>query len=333
MKILLDVMGGDHAPKATVEGAVMAAREYKHEMVLIGDEQRIKKVLKDIGAEKEPNISVVHAASEISMEDSADCIMYDKNDSSMAVAMKMLAAGEGDAVVSAGNTGAFLAGGLFIVKRIKGVKRAALSPILPTAKGGAVLIDCGANAECTPDFLYQFAYMGSVYAEKYLGMKSPRVALINNGAEETKGTPTYVETHKMLKDAGARGEINFIGNAEGRDVPLGMCDVVVADGFTGNVLLKTTEGVAMFFAAQLKGIFMKNLKSKLAALMVKSSIDEFKKSMDYTEVGGAPLLGVNGVCIKAHGSSNPKSFKSAIGQAIRYKNSGVIEAITEKFGK
>ena len=137
----------------------------------------------------------------------------------------------------------------------------------------------------------------------------------------------------MLKDAGARGEINFVGNAEGRDVPLGMCDVVVADGFTGNVLLKTTEGVAMFFAAQLKGIFMKNLKSKLAALMVKSSIDEFKKSMDYTEVGGAPLLGVNGVCIKAHGSSNPKSFKSAIGQAIRYKNSGVIEAIAEKFGK
>lgn len=333
MKVILDAMGSDNGVKAAVEGAAMAAKEFNEDIVLVGRENEIKEVLKNLGELDNPKLSVVNADEVIVMEDSADSAVRSKKNSSMAIALNMLAEGKGDAVVSAGNTGAFLTGATLIVKRIKGIRRAALTPVLPTAKGGAVLIDCGANAECTPEYLYQFAFMGSIYAENFMGIKSPRVALINNGAEETKGTPTYVETHKMLKEAKNNGEINFVGNAEGRDVPLGCCDVVVADGFTGNVLLKTVEGVAMFFMGAFKDILMSNAKTKLAALLIKPKLKGLKKMMDYTEVGGAPLMGISKPCIKAHGSSDAKAFKSAIGQAIKYAGSGTIEKITEKLGK
>lgn len=332
MKIILDVMGGDNAPRATVEGAVLAAKEYNENMVLVGKENVIKSILKELNEENNDKISIVNAEEEISMEDDASAVRT-KKDSSMARAIELVAQGEGDAVVSAGNTGAFLTGTTLFIKRIKGIRRAALTPILPTANGGAVLIDCGANAECTPEYLVQFAYMGAIYAEKHVGFKNPRVAIINNGAEETKGTQLYIDTHKALKEAKERGEINFIGNAEGRDVPLGCCDVIVCDGFTGNVLLKTVEGVAMFFSKEIKSMFTKNLKTKMAALMMKDQINMFKKKMDYTEVGGAPLLGISKPCVKAHGSSNAKAFKSAIGQVIAYAHSGVIEEIELKLGR
>lgn len=333
MKIILDMMGSDNGVKATAEGAVMAAKEYGEELILVGRENEIKSVLKELGEENNPKLTVVHADEVITMEDDANSPVRAKKNSSMAVALEMLARGEGDAVVSAGSTGAFLTGATLIVKRIKGIRRAALTPILPTAKGGSILIDCGANVECTPEYLYQFAFMGSIYAENYMGIASPRVALINNGAEETKGTSVYVETHKMLKEAKNNGEINFIGNAEGRDVPLGCCDVVVADGFTGNVLLKTVEGVAMFFMGYIKTMLNESVKTKAAGLLIKPELRKFKKMMDYTEVGGAPLLGISKPCVKAHGSSDAKAFKSAIGQVINYARSGTIEKIAEKLGK
>lgn len=333
MKIILDMMGSDNGVKATAEGAVMAAKEYGEELILVGRENEIKAVLKELGEENNPKLTVVHADEVITMEDDANSPVRAKKNSSMAVALEMLARGEGDAVVSAGSTGAFLTGATLIVKRIKGIRRAALTPILPTAKGGSILIDCGANVECTPEYLYQFAFMGSIYAENYMGIASPRVALINNGAEETKGTSVYVETHKMLKEAKNNGEINFIGNAEGRDVPLGCCDVVVADGFTGNVLLKTVEGVAMFFMGYIKTMLNESVKTKAAGLLIKPELRKFKKMMDYTEVGGAPLLGISKPCVKAHGSSDAKAFKSAIGQVINYARSGTIEKIAEKLGK
>ena len=333
MKIILDMMGSDNGVKATTEGAVMAVREFGEELILVGNETEIRKILKEQGEENNPKLRVVHADEVINMEDDANAPVRTKKNSSMAIALNMLANGEGDAVVSAGSTGAFLTGATLIVKRIRGIRRAALTPILPNAKNGSVLIDCGANVECTAENLTQFAFMGSLYAEHYMGVKSPKVALINNGAEETKGTSVYVETHAQLKEAAAKGEINFIGNIEGRDVPQGVCDVIVADGFTGNILLKTVEGVALFFMSEFKRILNENALTKVAGAIVKPGMRALKHRMDYTEVGGAPLLGISKPCIKAHGSSDARAFRSAIKQAINYASSGTIEKIAEKLGK
>lgn len=333
MKIIIDAMGGDNAPQSTVEGAVLAVRELGVQATLVGREQEIRACLEAAQAGDAANsIQVVHAEQTIDMCDSATSVTKEKKDSSLAEALRMLGAGEGDALVSSGNTGALLVGSTMYVKRIRGVRRAALAPVLPTDKGGALLIDCGANVECTPEYLLQFAYMGSFYAQKQLGAAKPKVGLLNNGAEASKGTPMLRETYELLQEAAQAGRLNFIGNIEGRDVPFGAADVILCDGFVGNVLLKTYEGVGMYFAGEMKKMFMRNLGTKMAALLVKDGLRAFKKKMDYKEVGGAPLLGISKPVIKAHGSSDPRAFKSAVRQAVQYAESGIIASISDNVG-
>lgn len=327
MKIIIDAMGGDNAPRAVVEGAVLAVREFGEPVTLVGDRAQIEPLLREFGAQDDARIETVHAPDVITMEDDAVQAVRKKKDSSLVVALSMLGKGEGDALISAGSTGAVLAGGTLLVKRIRGIRRAALAPILPTAKGGSLLIDCGANVDCTAEYLLQFAFLGHYYAKRQMGIESPRIGLINNGAEETKGTDTLREAHALLRAASEQGKLNFVGNIEGRDIPLGAADVLVCDGFTGNVVLKTVEGVGMFFVGKLKGIFKKNLLTKLAALAVKPGLREFKKMLDYKEIGGAPLLGISRPIIKAHGSCDAYAVRSAVSQAIVYVRSGMIAEI------
>ncbi len=328
MKIIIDVMGSDNGADALVTGAVRAVREWSDiEVVLCGDRGEIDAVLAREGAQDEPRLSVVHTTEVIDMHDSPSLAFRRKKDSSMSVALNLLASGEGDAALSAGNTGAWLAGSTFVVKRIKGIRRPALAPALPTKSGKAILIDCGANVVCTEDDLIQFAVMGSCYAQKMLGIANPRVGLINNGAEDTKGTPMVVAAYQLLKEAGERGEINFVGNVEGRDIAMGAADVLVCDGFTGNVVLKTYEGLGLYLVSLLKGMFMKNVFTKLAAVLVSGGLKDLKKTMDYKEVGGAPLLGVCKPVIKAHGSSDPEAAKSAIRQARLFVEGGFVQEI------
>ena len=319
-------MGGDNAPGEIVRGACLAAREFGIEVALVGREEEIAPHL---SGQEGTSVQVVDARDVISMDDNPSTVMKEKKDASMTVALRMLAADEGDAVVSAGSTGALLIQSTLLVKRIKGIRRAALAPVIPTAKGGALLIDCGANAECTPEYLLQFALMGASYAERVLGMKDARVGLVNNGTEEHKGGALQQQAYQLLKSESAAGKFRFVGNIEGRDVALGAADVVVCDGFTGNVLLKTMEGVGIFFTNELKGIFKKNPLTKLSALMVKDGIKAFKKKMDYNETGGAPLLGIAKPVIKAHGSSKAFTLRSAIEQAMHYIQAGSIREIEQ----
>ena len=245
-------------------------------------------------------------------------------DCSMAVGMQMLADGEGDAFVSAGSTGALVVGATFIVKRIKGIKRPALATVLPTATVPTMLLDSGANADCRPEMLVQFAIMGSAYMNKIMGVSSPKVGLANIGAEESKGRELELETYRQLKNA----PVNFVGNIEARQIPLGDCDVVVTDGFSGNLLLKLYEGMGKFFSNELKTLLTRDMKSKLAAALVMGGVKEFKKKVDYTEHGGAPLLGTAKPVIKAHGSSNAKAFYNAVRQAKKFTETKVIDEIT-----
>lgn len=247
----------------------------------------------------------------------------------MAVAFRMLADGEGDALVSAGNTGAQLSGATLIVKRIRGIRRAALPTLLPTKTGKVLLIDSGANVECTPEYLLQFAFMGSFYMQKVVGVANPRVGLINNGTEDSKGDPLRKEAYAMLKKAGDEGRINFVGNVEGNDIMLGGCDVAVTDGFTGNVVLKTIEGAAKFLGSGIKKVFLTSLRTKLGYLFVKPQLKGFMALMDSSEIGGAPFLGVSKPVFKAHGSSNARAIRSAIMQAIRYVEGDVVKTIEE----
>ncbi len=322
MRIVVDAMGGDNAPESTVKGAIMAKKEFGVDIILVGDENKMKPFL-----DGETGIEIVHTDVLITMKDEATAVLKEKRNSSMGMALDILARGDADAFVTSGSTGATISGATLIAKRIKGVRRAALAPILPTKTGGALLIDCGANVECSEEFLAQFALMGSIYYEKACNKQKPRVTLVNNGAESTKGTPVLIKTYKMLEEMHEKKLINFIGNIEGRDIALGHGDVLVADGFTGNVLLKTYEGVGLYIAGEVKKIFTKNIFTKIAALMVKSGINDFKKSMDYKEIGGAPLIGISKPVIKAHGSCNAYAFRSAIKQAMEYKASGTIEEI------
>lgn len=314
MKIGFDAMGGDLAPVENVKGAVESLEMISGDIVLYGDESLIKKELSKYKYDL-ARIEIVHTTEVIENDDKPVKAIKSKSDSSMVVGLKALRKGEVDAFVSAGNTGALLAGGLFKVGRIKGIDRPAICTIYPTMEGASVLVDAGANAECKPRNLIEFAYMGSMYAEKILGIENPKVALVNIGAEETKGTPLYIETHQLLKQT----ELNFVGNVEGRDVPTGKVDVIVADGFTGNIILKLTEGVALSLVKGLKRQIMKNTIGKIGGLLLKKNLSDFKKMLDYTEYGGAPLLGINGLVVKAHGSSNAKAFKNA----IKYAQLGV----------
>lgn len=324
MKIIVDAMGGDNAPGEIVKGSVMAAKKLDVEIVLVGREEVVERELSNCGYDGD-KISVFNATEVIEGEDDPISAIRHKKDSSMRVALSLAAKGEGDAVVSAGNTGALISGATLLVKRIDGIRRAALAPMMPSTDGNYLLIDSGANAECTPAFLKQFAIMGSVYMQQFMDIKNPRVALVNIGTEEDKGTETVKEANKLLKEI----PVNYIGYIEARDIPTGGADVVVCDGFTGNVILKFMEGMASAFSKMLKKVFYRNVMSKVAALAVKGGISDMKKSMDYTEHGGAPVLGVRVPVIKAHGSSNAKAFYNAIRQAKKLTECGLIEKITK----
>jgi len=326
LRIIIDAMGGDNAPGEIVKGAVRAKRELGVEIVLVGREEEVKACLQSEGCS---DIEIVNATEVITMEDDPSTATRRKKDASMTVALNLLRDGQGDAVVSAGSTGALLTGATLIVKRIKGIRRAAMAPVLPAGEHGVMLIDCGANVDCTPEYLLQFAYMGSFYAKKMMGCANPRVGLLNVGTEDTKGGELQHQAFALLKQAGEEGRINFVGNVEGTGVFAGAADVVVTDGFTGNVLLKTTEGTIKFLMKSLKGVFYKKTLNKLAALVLKKDLSAMKKSMDVNEVGGTAFVGISKPVIKAHGSSNAASIFAAVRQAITFVNAGVVRDIED----
>lgn len=326
MKIIVDAFGGDNAPLAPIQGAVEARAEYGVDIILTGDEATIKKVAAENHLSLD-GITIVHAPDVFTNDDQPSTIRSKaKANTSMAVGLNLLKNGEGDGFVSAGNSGALGAGAMFLVKRIKGIQRVAFAPVMPNSKSYFMLIDSGVNTDVRPKALQQFAMMGSIYMNKVMGYENPRVGLANVGTEEHKGDPLRQETYLLLKDTPS---VNFIGNVEGRDIPLDGADVVVCDGFTGNMILKTYEGVAMALMKKIKGVFMKNMKTKLAALVVRKDMKELIKSMDYDEVGGAPVLGCAKPVFKAHGSAKAKTMKNAIRVTIDYVKNDVISSITE----
>ncbi len=329
MKIIVDAMGGDNAPESAVWGGALAAKEYGEEVLLVGDPDKVAAVLKDKGMEHTPGVTIMPASDLVDMHDDPATVLRHKPDSSMAVAFKLLKSGEGDALVSAGNTGALLTGATLYGGRIKGIRRGALAPVMPCKGGQVMLCDAGANTECTAEMLLQFAFLGSLYAEKINGVKNPRVGLVNNGTEDTKGDPLRKEAYALLKKAGDEGRLNFVGNVEGSMVPLGACDIAVCDGYSGNVMLKTIEGVAKFMAGAIKDVFMRNTATKLSYLACKKGMDEFRDLFNQDKIGGAPFLGIAKPVIKAHGSSNEIAVMNAVRQAIAYTKSGMIQAVSE----
>lgn len=325
-KIIIDAMGGDNAPLEIIKGALLAKKEYNITPILVGDENVIKKCCDDNNISLD-DIKTVNSNSVITMHDDAKCVLKEKADSSMSIGFKLLNENEGDAFVSAGNTGCVTVGSTLITKRIKGVKRPAIASVMPSADKPFLLMDCGANSECRAEFLYQFGEMGSLYMNKIMKVQNPRVALANNGEESTKGTPMVKEAYTLMKNA----PYNFIGNIEGRQIPFGDADVVVADGFTGNLILKMYEGVAKVLMNGFKNAFMKSPISKLSYLGVKSGIDEMKTQFDYKEYGGAVMLGVKKPVIKAHGSADARTFKNAIKQAVWFIDNDLIPAMESEF--
>lgn len=328
MRIIVDAFGGDNAPLEIIKGSADAIKELSVEITLVGDENIIKKVCVEQGIDVN-QFTIVHADSVISQEEAGTEIMKSRSDCSMAVGMRLLAAGEGDAFISAGNSGAVCVGATLIVKRIKGISRPGFAPILPGMSGNFMLMDSGANLECRPEMLRQFGLMGSIYMNKVMGVENPRVGLANVGTEEHKGTEVQQEAFKLLKNA----PVNFIGNVEGRDVPNDACDVLVCDGFTGNLILKTYEGVALALMKKIKGIFTKSLKNKIGAAIVMSDVKELKKQFDYSEHGGAPILGARKPVFKAHGNADAVTFKNAIKLTKQYVERNVIGEITEALEK
>ena len=317
MKIILDAMGGDNAPEAPVLGAIEAAKTWGSQITLVGRGEEILAVMKKHGIETLPDgMEIANADDVVDMHDDPANVVRKRKNSSMIVGLKMLSEDQGDAFVSAGSTGALLSGATLVVKRVKGIRRAAMGPAMPNKAGGkTVICDCGANAECTPEFLLQFGIVGTLFAKKNLGVENPRVGLLNIGTEDTKGTPLQKEAYALLQNAHEKGLVNFIGNVEGREVLLGGVDVVVCDGFSGNVLLKTIEGTAMFMGSLLKRMFKKNIFSKVGYLLCKSGVSDLMKMMDYREIGGTQFLGIKKPVIKAHGSSDALAFLNAIRQA------------------
>ena len=318
MKIILDAMGGDNAPQAPVLGAIEAVKRYNADIILVGRGQEILEVLKKNGLDTLPEgVEIAHADDVVDMHDDPATVIHKRKNSSMIIGLKMLADGKGDAFVSAGSTGALLTGATLLVKRVRGIRRAAMAPAMPTKAGTKVIIcDCGANAECTPEFLLQFGLVASAYSKFTLGVENPRVGLLNIGSEDSKGTQLQKDAYALLKDASDRGLLNFTGNVEARDVPLGAVDVVVCDGFSGNILIKSIEGTAMFMGSMLKRMFKKNLGSKLGYLLCKSGVQDMMKLLDYREIGGTQFLGIKKPVIKAHGSSDTLAFRNAVKQAM-----------------
>lgn len=318
MKIIIDAMGGDLAPEAPVLGALQGAKDFGAQITLVGRGEEILQVMKKNGISDLPEgVEIANADDVVDMHDDPATVLHKRKNSSMVVGLRMLAEGQGDAFISAGSTGALLTGATLLVKRVKGIRRAAMGPAMPNKAGGkTVILDCGANAECTPEFLLQFGLVGSLYAKKCLGIENPRVGLLNIGAEDSKGTPLQKEAYGLLQEAGSRGLLNFTGNVEARDVPMGAVDVVVCDGFSGNVLLKSIEGTAAFMGSLVSRMFKKNALTKAAALLCSSGIKSLKKLLDYREIGGTQFLGIRKPVIKAHGSSDAKAFRNAVGQAM-----------------
>ena len=334
MKIIIDAMGGDNAPLEIVKGALLGMEHWGVEVLLTGDTEAILRALRDCGHDTIPHgMEIVHTTETVDMCDDPSKVFRHKKDTSMGVGLTLLRDGKADALVSAGSTGALLAGATLITKRIRGIRRAAMAPVIPTTGGRAVLIDCGANAECTPEYLLQFAYLGSFYAGRVLGLERPRVGLLNIGTEDSKGTDLQKAALALLRQAGADGHLNFIGNIEAKEAIKGGCDVIVADGFSGNIMLKSIEGVGSFAGSALKGMFKKNLLTKLAALLVMPGLNAFKARLDPNKVGGTAFIGISKPVIKAHGASNAEAIENAVGQAMQVADSGIVEAITANIGK
>lgn len=328
MKIIVDAFGGDNAPLEILKGCRMAVDELGVNILLVGDEKKIKQCAE----ENKINITgmeILQADKIFEMEYDPRTVIKEHSDTSLAVGMKALTDGKGDAFVSAGSTGAIVMGATFIVKRIKGIKRAAIASIMPSQKNPFMLLDCGANIDCKPEHLCQFAMMGTIYMKNIIGVENPEVGIANIGVEENKGTQLQLDTYAMLKES----SLNFIGNAEVRDIAYGAADVIVADGFTGNVILKMYEGVAGALVKNIKAVFKKNFLSMLSYLGVKGGMDEFKAKMDYKEYGGAVLLGIAKPVIKAHGSSDARAFKNAIRQAADCVKKDVVGEITRNIGE
>lgn len=321
MRIIIDAMGGDNAPEAPVIGtldALGAMPEYSY--VLVGRENEIRRVAREAGRDSELDaVTLVNCEEVITMDDPPLCVVRGKSDSSMAVGLRMLRDGEGDAFISAGNTGALHAGSSLIVRRIKGIRRSAIASVLPFARP-MLLIDSGANIEVEPEYLRQFAVMGSIYMKNVFGIERPEVGLLNNGTEECKGVKTLLQTYPLLK---AEESINFVGNVEAKAAPLGACDVLVTDGFTGNVFLKLSEGMGQYLLSRLKGCFTENVVTKASALAMRGSLKRLKRSVDTSEYGGAPLLGLSKPVLKTHGSSDSRAFVSTVRRAAEYAETGV----------
>ncbi|MBZ4668521.1 MAG: plsX, partial [Defluviitaleaceae bacterium] len=320
--VAVDAMGGDHAPREIVKGCIETTNLDDIKIILVGNEDQIKNELSQYTYDQS-KISIAHASEVITMEDSPVTAIRKKKDSSMVVGLNLLKQKEADAFISAGNTGALLAGGTFLVGRIKGVERPALAPLIPNKKGFSLLIDCGANMDSKPGYLAQFAQMGSIYMEKIMGISSPKVGLVNVGAEKEKGNQLTKEAYSLIEAL----DVNFIGNIEARDIPYGEADVIVCDAFTGNIILKYTEGFGLALFDIIKEELTRNTSSKIGALLSKSAFKRVKNRFDYTEYGGAPMLGLQGLVVKAHGSSNAKAIGSAIRQAIKFKEQKIVDQI------
>ena len=335
MRIILDCMSGDLGARPAVEGAAAAVKAQGLEVLLVGKKDALEDAIKASNVSTK-GLELRDAQDVILMTDDPVHAIRNKKEASMTVALNAVAAGEGDAVVSAGNTGALLTGATLLVKRLPGVRRGALGTVLPTTKGYALLLDCGANVECSSEMLVQFAVMGSAYMQGVMDIAAPKVGLLNNGVEEKKGPPLYVETHRLLREMDAAGKLHFVGNVEGRDILAGAAQVYVADGFTGNLVLKTMEGTGIYFVGEIKRVLMSSLKAKLAAAVIKPELNSLKNRLNYEEVGGAPILGIRKPVIKAHGASNARAYESALLQAMRFCESGAVgsmERILSTAGK
>lgn len=324
MRVVVDAFGGDNAPLEIVKGAALASNELNVEITLSGNKEKIEKIISENNLEFTGRLEIVDTDDVISMHDDPTSILKAHKSSSMGLAFKELCEDRADAFVSAGSTGAVVVGGTLMVKRIKGIKRPALAGLIPSPKGHYMLMDMGANAECRPEMLQQFGVMASAYLEKVEGIENPKIGLLNIGVEDSKGTEMHRESYKLLKEA----PINFIGNIESREMPKGVCDAVITDGFTGNIALKLIEGTAITFFKMIKEVLYKSFLNKLAALVIKKDLYSLKRMMDSSEVGGAPLLGVRKPVIKAHGSSDALAIKNAIKQAVTFSKNDVINTIS-----